>query len=80
MKIYKAHKILLEEQIHLMKRNENISNKTNKITIIQNKKVDPYHKKYLHDEIIKNEKILQYKINHTKIETEADKYYNLIQY
>ena len=80
MKIYKAHKVLLEEQIHLMKRNEIISNKTNKITVLQNKKVDPYYKKYLHDEIIKNEKILQYKINHTKIETEADKYYNLIQY
>ena len=80
LKIYKSHKKLFEDQIHLMKRNEIILDKINKFTILKNKKNDPYYKKYLQDEVIKNEEKLKEEINKTKIETEADKYYNLIQY
>ena len=80
LKIYKSHQKLLQGQIYLMKRNDIIIDKTNKITFLQNKKIDPYYKKYVHDEVIKNENKLKKQNNITKIESEADKYYNLIQY
>ena len=80
LKIYKSHQKLLQGQIYLMKRNEIIIDKTNKITVLQNKKNDPYYKKYLHDEVIKKEKKLKEQNNIFKLESEADKYYNLIQY
>ena len=80
IKMYKSKKKLLDSQIHIMKRNDEIIDKSNKITLLQNRKVDPYYKIYLYKDKIKNEKKIKEEIDKTKVEPESDKYYNLIQY
>ena len=80
LKIYKAKKTVLDQQLYLMKRNDEIIDKNNKITFAQNKRVDLYNKRYLYDDIIKNKKKIKQKINKSKIESESDNNYNLISY
>ena len=80
LKIYKSRQKLLEDKMYILERNEQILDKSNKITFLQNnKKTDAFHKRYLYDKIIKNEKKLKGKIN-IKAESEVDKYLNFIQY
>ena len=80
LKINKCKQNLIEEQIHLMKRNEKIISKTNKIPFLDIKKVDPYFKRYIYEGIIKNEIKQREAEKRGHVESEADKYANLINY
>ena len=81
LKIYKCKQKLIDEQMHLMKRNDIIFNKTNKITILKNKKIDPFYKRYLFEDTIKNKELNKKKDNNRSgIESENDIFFNYFQY
>ena len=80
-KIFKSKQKVLEDKIKIMKRNEDILDRINKIIILQNKKNDPFYKRYLYNEIIKKEEQKKIdEINRYKLISEEEKYYNFIQY
>jgi len=81
LKIYKCKQKLIDDQIHLMKRNDIIFNKTNKITILKNKRIDPFYKRYLFEDIIKNKELKKKKDNNKSgYESENDIFFNYFQY
>ncbi len=81
LKIYKCKQKLIDDQIHLMKRNDIIFNKTNKITILKNKRIDPFYKRYLFEDIIKNKELKKKKDNNKSgYESKNDIFFNYFQY
>jgi hypothetical protein len=81
LKIYKSKQKLLDDQMRVVKRNDMIFNKTNKITILKTNRNDPFHKRYLYEKLIKDEEIRKKnEINKLNLESEKDKFYNYFQY
>ena len=80
-KILNSKQNVLEAKINLMKRNKDIIEKANRITFINNKKNDPYYKRYLYNEIIKTEEQKRRdEIRRYRSESKDDKFYNIIKY
>ena len=81
LKLYKSKQKKLDEQMRIMKRNDMIFNKTNKITILKRNKNDPFFKRYLYEKLIKDEEIKKKnEIHKLNLESEQDKFYNYFQY
>ena len=81
LKIYKSKQKLLDDQMRVVKRNDMILNKTNKITILKRNKNDPFHKRYLYEKLIKDEETRKKnEIIKLNLESEKDKFYNYFQY
>jgi len=80
LKMYKSRQRILEQKMYIIKRNKEILDKANKVANFQNRKIDPFPKRYLHDEIIKKNLKDQNKIKNQHKEKESDNYYNYLQY
>ena len=80
VKIYKFKQKILEQKEHIMIRNNEIMNKSSKIIFLQRKKIDPYQKKFIFDNINKKNLFKKKEANKKLIESEDDKYYNFLEY
>ena len=81
MKYLKCEQNLMEENMNIIKKNNEIMNKNNKIIVLRNKKFDPFYKKYLKDEIIKEKKTKsKEEFDKKKQENENDVYNNYLYY
>ena len=71
---------ILKEKEYIIKRNKKIIDKANKPVILQNRKFNPFQKRYIYDKIIK--KNIKEKKEKNKISNESvdEKYYNYLEY
>ena len=80
LKIYKSKQKILEQKMHIIERNKEILDKANKVAFLQNRKIDPFPKRYLHDDIVKKNLKDQNRINNQHKEKESDNFYNYLEY
>ena len=80
IKIYKSKQKILEQKKYIIKRNKEILDKSNKVAIFKNRKIDPFPKRYLHDDVIKKNLKDQNKPNNQKKEKENDNFYNYFEF
>jgi hypothetical protein len=80
IKIYKSKQKILEQKKYIIKRNKEILDKSNKVAIFKNRKIDPFPKRYLHDDVIKKNLKDQNKLNNQKKEKENDNFYNYFEF
>ena len=80
LKMYKNNKKILEQKMYIIKRNKKILDKANKVAILKNRKMDLFPKRYLYDEIIKNNLKDQNKINNQRKEKDSDNFYNYFEF
>ena len=80
LKIYKYKQKILEQKMYIIKRNKEILDKANKVAVFKNRKIDPFPKRYLHDNIIKKHLNDQNKINNQRKEKDSDNFYNNLEF
>ena len=80
IKIYKSKQKILEQKKYIIKRNKEILDKSNKVAIFKNRKIDPFPKRYLYDDVIKKNLKDQNKLNNQKKEKENDNFYNYFEF
>ncbi len=70
LKLYKARQKTLLQKINIIKRNGDTLNKVSKIVFSQDRRNDPFHKKYIYDKLMKQK--LKNKNKNNKSETESE--------
>lgn len=70
LKLYKARQKTLLQKINIIKRNGDPFNKVSKIVFSQDKRNDPFHKRYIYDKLMKQK--LKNKNKNNKSETESE--------
>jgi hypothetical protein len=80
LKMYKNNQKILEQKMYIIKRNKEILDKANKVAVFKNRKIDPFPKRYLHDNIIKKHLNDQNKINNQRKEKDSDNFYNNLEF
>ena len=80
IKYLKAKKNLMEEKMIEMKKNYDVINKINKIIVLKNRKLDPFYKRYIQDDVIKKRIKLKEYLDKMKLDDENEIYNNYLYY
>ena len=63
-----------------MKKNYDVINKINKIIVLKNRKLDPFYKRYIQDDVIKKRIKLKEYLDKMKLDDENEIYNNYLYY
>ena len=72
LKLYKARQKALLQNINIIKRNRDALNKVSKIVFSQDRRNDPFYKRYIYDKLMKQNLKNKNKNNKSEIESELE--------